>query len=55
MTLDLSVPRGEAKENKTREYEKYYTQRHKLLTQYPELPLRASLLGRLQLALGGGR
>jgi hypothetical protein len=55
MTLDQSIARSDADEYKTMEYEKYYTQRHKLLTQYPGLPLRTSLLGRLQLALGGGR
>ncbi|MCX5795661.1 MAG: S8 family serine peptidase [Elusimicrobia bacterium] len=55
MTLDQSIARSDAEEYKTGEYEKYYTQRHNLLTRYPELPLRTSLLGRLQLALGGGR
>jgi hypothetical protein len=53
--LDPSIPRGFAKGNRDESYARLNAERQQLLTQYPELPLRVSLLGRLQLALGGGR
>jgi hypothetical protein len=53
--LGSSVPQSVAKENRDRAYAQYYAEKDGLLRRYPELPLRASLLGRIQLALGGGR
>jgi hypothetical protein len=53
--LDPSIPRGFAKENRDQAYSRFYAERGEFLKKYPELPLRVSLLGRLQLALGGGR
>jgi hypothetical protein len=53
--LDPAIPRGVAAANRDQALARHYAEVDELLAKYPELPLRQSLLGRIQLALGGGR